>query len=98
MIDQHPDILYTLHKIRAQEYQEDAANLRLVFGNREKTKGLGKKLVQIGRTLFAGLSFLGSGQPKPPASLAVAQTLQKAREVDHNSLIDISFIQSGGQR
>ncbi|CAN5566182.1 hypothetical protein BH10CHL1_BH10CHL1_07440 [soil metagenome] len=57
MPDQHPDILNELFKIRAQEYEQRAANYRLLNADGANKGRLRKKLAQIGGRILANFPF-----------------------------------------
>lgn len=68
MLEHHPDIHDYLFKVRAQEYQQRAANYRLLIASGESPASLPKKLALIGERLCAIFHGLLTWQPRQTAS------------------------------
>ncbi|MCX6046981.1 MAG: hypothetical protein NT075_17900 [Chloroflexi bacterium] len=78
MLEQHPDILNDLFKIRAEEYQQRAANYRLSNSNRENRESVRPQLAKIGNALLASFRRLLAWKPSQPSSRRIAQEVRRS--------------------
>jgi hypothetical protein len=78
MLDQHPDILNDLFKIRAEEYQQRAANYRLSNSNRANRGGVRPQLAKIGNALLANFRSLLAWKPSQSSSRRIAQEVRRS--------------------
>jgi len=77
MLDHNPDNLYSLFKIRAQEYQQNDANYRLITGKAPNIGSLPQKMAKIGGSILANFPYLIAWPSRRPSSIRIAQETQK---------------------